>query len=342
MSSPITQSASFSTSKVSITQPKTLDSGGKMSYLNYGEGKPLVMQTPSLPSPFGLSIFDKTSPPKYSVDLAMRGYQENPKVKQFYDACAAIDAYMVEQGVKSSKAWFGKEKSKDIIEDAYTPILKWSRDKEGNVKPYPPNIKLQLKKARGSDDFECKFYDAKSKLDPHAKPLSGIPLEEMLPKKVEATALIQCTGVWFAGGKFGLSWKALKICLDRVPTSLGDVGFSAEDGEDQQVNLDGVGFSEPREFGGSGSSHHTTAGRSATAEFAAPAKKPVIADSEDEEEEEEEIAPAPPAKTYAASVGAKPVVEDSDEDDDAEVAPPPVPAKKTVVTKKKVVAATKK
>lgn len=321
MSSPITQIASFSTSKITITQPKMLESGGKMAYLNYGDGKPLVLQTPSLPSPFGLSIFDKTSPPKYSLDLALRGYQDNAKVKQFHDVLSSLDAFMVDLGVKNSKAWFAKEKSKDIIEDAYSTILKISRDKEGNPKPYPPSIKLQLKKARGSDEFECKFYDAKSKLDPHAKPLTGIPLEEMLPKKVEVTALIQCTGVWFAGGKFGLSWKALKICLDRVPTSLGDVAFAAEDGEDQHVNLEGVGFAEPAP---------QRAGFTEPKEFATPAKKPVIEDSESEEES----APAP-SKSYAAAAAPQ----ESEDESEEEVAPQPVPAKKTVVTKKKVVAA---
>ena len=106
MSSPIVQPSSFNVSKVSISQPRIMDSGGKMAYLNYGDARSLVVQTPSLPSPFGLSVFDKTGPPKYSIDLAMRGYQENPKVKSFYEALNSLDEYMIEQGVKNSKLWF--------------------------------------------------------------------------------------------------------------------------------------------------------------------------------------------------------------------------------------------
>ena len=57
------QPSTFDVSKVSISQPKVLDSGGKMAYLNYGE-KRLLIQTPSLPAPFGMSVFDKAGPPK--------------------------------------------------------------------------------------------------------------------------------------------------------------------------------------------------------------------------------------------------------------------------------------
>ena len=99
MSSPIVQPTAFSVSKVSISQPKVLESGGKMAYLNYGDARSLVIQTPSLPSPFGLSVFDKAGPPKYSIDLAFRGYQENPKVKSFFTALQSLDEFMIDQGV---------------------------------------------------------------------------------------------------------------------------------------------------------------------------------------------------------------------------------------------------
>jgi hypothetical protein len=309
MSSPITQPSAFVTTKVSISQPKALESGGKMAYLNYADSRSLVLQTPSLPSPFGLNVFDKAGPPKYSIDLAMRDYESNTKVKSFYQALSALDEYMIDQGVKNSKLWFKGEKSREVVKESYSPVVKIATDAEGNPKPYPPNIKVQLKKARGSDDFECQFYDAKSKSDPHAQPIKGVPLEELLVKKVEVTALIQCTGVWFAGGKFGLSWKAVQIRLDKVPQGIKGYGFEVEDGEDQAFVSSGSAF--------------------ASEEFSAPPKKsaPIVEDDSDDEEE----APPAPTKAVAQTV-------DSDEE---EVAAPPVP-KKTVVTKKKIVAPAKK
>ena len=66
---------SFSVSKVTISAVKSLDSGGKLAYLNY-DGQPLLMQVSSLETPFGMSVYDKGGPPKYSVDLKLRGYDD--------------------------------------------------------------------------------------------------------------------------------------------------------------------------------------------------------------------------------------------------------------------------
>ena len=302
MSSPIVQPTAFSVSKVSISQPKVLESGGKMAYLNYGDARSLVIQTPSLPSPFGLSVFDKAGPPKYSIDLAFRGYQENPKVKSFFTALQSLDEFMIDQGVKNSKLWFKSEMKRDVVAAFYTPCVKFGKDKEGNATPYPPNLKVQLKRTRDGSDFECQFYDHKSKSDPHAQAIKGVPLEELLVKKVEVTALIQCTGVWFAGGKFGCSWKAVQMRLDSVPAGLRGYGFE-EEGDAEE-------FSEP-------------------SEFARPAARPAIADADDEDE-------APASQTQAATQ------EEDEDEDAEEVAPPPVPKKTIVTKKKVVTTAAKK
>lgn len=307
MSSPIVQPSAFSTAKISITQPKVLNSGGKMAYLNYGDSRSLVMQTPSLPSSFGLSVYDKTNPPKYSIDLAMRGYEENPKVKSFYSALKDLDEYMIDYGVKNSKLLFKGEKTREIVKEMYSPIIKIPVDKEGNVKPYPPNIKIKLMKSYNSDEFECQFYDEKSKSDPHAVPIKGVPIEELLVKKVEVTALIQCTGVWIADKSFGVSWKAVQMRLDKVPQGIKGYGFEQEDDASDvpEFKSNGAAFSDSNEF------------------VSKPKKQPVVEDSDDEE-----ISPPKPSA----------VVEDSD---DEEVAPAPVP-KKSVVTKKKIVSSIKK
>ena len=297
MSSPIVQPSAFSVSKVSISQPKVLESGGKLAYLNYGDARALVMQTPSLQSPFGMNVFDKNGPPKYSLDLALRGYQENPKVKAIYDSLTSLDEYMIDQGVKNSKLWFKADMKREVVEAFYTRTVKFGRDKEGNQTPYPPNVKLQLRKRRDRDEFETDFYDEKSKTDPNAKPIKGVPVEEMLVKKVEVTALMQCTGVWFAGGKYGLSWKAVQVRLDSVPAGLSRNAFLVDEEE----------FS---------------------------ARRGQLVEDDEDDEVAPASAPAP---TYASATRAAPAVAlDADEEDDEEVAPAPVPKKKVMSIKKAV------
>jgi hypothetical protein len=303
--SQITLPANFNSSKVTIAAPRTLDSGGKMAYLNY-DGRSLVMQTPSLACPFGVNVFDKAGPPKYSVSLSMRGYQDNeetgakanPKVKAIFSALSALDEFMIDQAMKNAKSWFPsmKNPSREVIAAFYTPSVKFANAKDG--KQYPPDVKVALKKKRDSDEFDCAFYDAQN------KQIKGVPLEDMVVKRSEITALIQCTGVWFAGGKFGCSWKAVQMRLDKVP-SMGTIGFVDDNGEDDApFESNGPAFQEPNEFGST------------------PGKKPVVEDSD----EEEEVAPKK-----------APVVQsDNEEEEEEEIAPKEVP-KKTIVTKKKVI-----
>lgn len=202
----------FSTSKLTVSPPKVLDSGAKQSYLNYEGGKLLMQTATSMSVPFGLSVYDKAGPPEYSVEISFRGGDTNQDVKEFQDAITALDAYMIDQGVKNSRQWFKSDLKREVVQAFYTPCLRFGKDKDGNPLPYPPTMKLKLRKING--DFEAKFYDVKG------NPYKGIPIEDMLVKGVQLTAIMECGGVWFAGSKFGLTWRAKQIVVHRLPERL--------------------------------------------------------------------------------------------------------------------------
>jgi hypothetical protein len=102
------------------------------------------------------------------------------------------------------------------------------------VLSYPPNLKLKLPK--NNDEFETKFYDVSG------TPYKGVPVEDLLAKGVQVTAIMECAGVWFAGSKFGLTWKAKQIAIHKLPERINDFAFkglgsapaaSTEDNEDE-------------------------------------------------------------------------------------------------------------
>jgi hypothetical protein len=303
MSSVVAPSA-FKTSNVTFSPVKTLESGGKQAYLNYN-GAALVMQVGPLETPFGLSVFDKQGPPKYSVDLKLRGYDDptnHPKTATIYNAFHALDEYMLDQGVKNSATWFKGVKSREVLSELYTPVVRFSVDSEGNRKPYPPTLKVQLRKR--DDKFEADIYDE------NKRPLNDIPLEDIIVKGTVLTALIQCTGVWFAGGKYGLSWKAIQIRADKVPHSFrGKPAFLDEDGE---ADAEDAPVAAP------------VAKKAAS--VAQPNKFAALHDDDEEVNDEEVLAAPAPA---AAAVEA-PAEEDDEE------APIPVPAKAKTTTPAKV------
>jgi len=209
----------LSTSKITITAPKVLESGAKASYLNYEGGK-LVLQTAlSMSLPFGLSVYDKnpSGVPEYSIDVSFRGAESNPEIREFQAKMTELDNFMIDQGVKNCKTWFKSDLKREVVQAFYTPLVKFAKDKEGNLQSYPPTMKAKLRKLNG--EFEAKFYDIKGAA------YKGVPIEDLLAKNAQITCLLECGGVWFAGSKFGLTFRVKQVVVHKLPERLGDFAF---------------------------------------------------------------------------------------------------------------------
>ncbi len=178
-----------------------------------------MMQTAvAMSVPFGINIADKFGPPEYSVEVSFRQSEQRPEIKEFMNVIAQLDEHLVNEGVKNSVAWFRDDMPKEVVKKFYTPSLKYSKDKDtGKQLDYPPNLKLKLRKV--NNDFETKFYDI------NGNPYKGVPVEDLLVKGVQVTAIIECAGVWFAGSKFGLTWRAKQIAIHKLPEKIADFAF---------------------------------------------------------------------------------------------------------------------
>jgi hypothetical protein len=83
-------------------------------------------------------------------------------------------------------------------------MIKHAKDKD-TCEPtdkYPPTFKMNLPFCDGK--FACEVYDDKRNL---------IDLNDIQTKGARVTALIQCTGIWLAGGKFGRHKKREKFAV---------------------------------------------------------------------------------------------------------------------------------
>ena len=289
--SSIVYPSNFNSKNISISAPKTLQSGAKQAYISYGGDRFIMQSAIAMTVPFGLSVADKWGPPEYSVDLSFRGSDSRPEIKEFMNVMSQIDEFMINEGVKNSRAWFKDDFSRDIIKAFYTPSVKYSKDKEGNVTNYPPNLKAKLRKV--NNEFETKFYDL------NGSPYKNIPVEELLVKGVQVTAIIECGGVWFAGTKFGLTWRAKQIAIHKLPERISDFAFK-------------------------GLEH-------------APVQEEVE-EEEAENEIDDDAAFKPAAAASKPSVVAAVLPQAESVDDEAGDDVEPVPAPKKTVVKKKVVA----
>ncbi len=179
------------------SQPKILDNGGKMVWISY-KGSPLIVQLPKMKAPFGVSRWcdDKGNVEKYSLDLSFGGSDE--RVAQTLEILKKMDEKILQSGMENSMNWFKKKfSSTEVMEALYYPIVRQPKDEK-----YAPTIKLPLAFANG--EFKFTAYD-------NTKDHNKVDLLDVNTKGCDVTAIIQATGLWIAGGKFGCSWKVQQL-----------------------------------------------------------------------------------------------------------------------------------
>ena len=204
--------AQFDASLLTFGEIKSLTSGAKSVDVKY-DGRPLMMQVGSLDLPYGLNEDDKFGPVKYSVNVSLRDYDTVPKVKAIFTALESMDTRVMNECVE--KNWLRKPgMTQQILKQMklYKPSVKFSEDENGNRKPYPPTVKVNLRKSKDGA-FETAFYDT----DKKQINTKDIPLKDVIPRKTQATLLIECTGVWISSVGCGLSWKAKQMRIDSTP-----------------------------------------------------------------------------------------------------------------------------
>jgi hypothetical protein len=176
----------------------------KIVYINQN-GSPIIMQTPVMITPFGLSKFEdkeKMDRVKYSIDLSFRNKDENKKIKDLFDVLKKIDDKVTTDASKKSQEWFKKKNlSKEVCKELYVGSIKVSSDED----KYPPTFKLKVP-----------FYDQKFAIQSFNMD-SGVliedSLETVLDKGSSVQAIAKLKGLWFAGSKFGLMWEVQQLKL---------------------------------------------------------------------------------------------------------------------------------
>jgi hypothetical protein len=315
MAQEIIDASSFAVDNLSITPQKPMTGGGKMAFINY-KRKGLYIQLPPIVLPQGLSCFtdEKTGKEQYSLQLNLRDYDKDGKMKRSFDMLQSLDTYMVDQGVKNSKDWFGlakngKELSRDAIEEKYTPCTKFSKDKEtgdfakdknGNL--YPPKFRLKLKQ---DENGKFLFSNVINKKKEH---LGDRDLKDVFKAGTKITCLLKASMVWFTTAGYGISWKAEQIRVDEE----GAQAIAPPSMEDDDEDVPQV-------------SAKTTGGAAASATNVV---------SDDEEELAKPVATKPSA---IAAVMAAADDSDEDDDDDDTIQAPPVPKKAATLPPKKII-----
>jgi hypothetical protein len=218
MSTIIVNSTDFSPAENMIfTKPKANNSGGKsVGILNSRSKKSLLIQTPLMMN-WGVNVYDNANNSK-SYDFSLQFPREefgNEDTKNLLDMLVAFEEKVKADAQKNSRDWFGKASmSAEVVEALWSPMLKYPKDQSTGEqdKTRSPTLKVKLPVWEGEFKFEL-FDVEQNSLIPNE---DGRGPEEFIQKGSNVACIIQCGGIWFANGKFGVTWKLYQGVVKQV------------------------------------------------------------------------------------------------------------------------------
>ena len=296
---------------VTYTKPKVDPRGGKsIGILNASSMKGLYLRTPLMLT-WGVNEFvDETSGRK-TYDMSLQFPKEeynNESVQKFLDNMIAFENKIKQDAIDNSKEWMNKAKmSAEVIDALWNPMVKYPKDPNtGDAdRTRPPTLRIKMPMWEG--EWKCELYDMDQKtLFPNNL---GLFPPDLIAKATNVATVIQCGGLWFANGKFGVTWKLVQAVV-KPKQSLTGKCFIDLSPDDKQALVN-----QPEEESDDNKNN----------------KQAVeVVDSSDDEDE---VKPAPPVVTSAPVVVVAAAVAEVKQEMEIEA-----PAAKKKVVRKKVVA----
>ena len=174
--------------------------------VTYAGGRVLKVITPETALPFGVGVYvpegkDESDGVK-SVDLSFRN--PSPEAEAFRKKMAELDSLVLETAFARSKQWFGKQKTKETVEDNYNLIVKTPKNPE-----YGQSMKVKWPKLD-----EPTFWDAQQE-DEDGNPAQTD--EEACVSNSRGSVKMTLRPLWMVQGKFGLKWELQQLLLTDRP-----------------------------------------------------------------------------------------------------------------------------
>lgn len=196
---------------IKYSKCKVNSTGGKsVGIYNSQTGQSLYIGTPLLMT-WGLQQYtdDKTGKVSYEMSIQFPNDDfENDETRAFLKAMTALEAKLKADALANSKDWFAKPKmTPDAIDALFTPILKYPTDKATCEKDMSKKPSMRIKVPFWQGKWEgVEIYDADRNClfpcsDPNVSPM------DIITKLSHMKTMMQCGGIWFANGKFGVTWR---------------------------------------------------------------------------------------------------------------------------------------
>jgi len=218
---------------IKYSKPKVDARGSKsVGILNAASNSATYLSTPLMIN-WGVSDYEGNE--RYELSLQFpNGDYAKEDTTNFMNNMIDFENKIKADAITNAKEWFGKAKmSEDAIDALWTPMLKYPKDKatgEGDTTRAPT---LKVKVPFWDGEWKTELYNVDQKaIYPDPDGGSATP-KDLISKGSHIAAVIQCGGLWFANGKFGVTWRLFQGVLKPKATMRGvcQIQLSSEEKE---------------------------------------------------------------------------------------------------------------
>ena len=222
------------------TKPKVNSVGGRsVGIVNSKTSTVLNLSSPLMLT-WGVQDFTDDKTGKVSYDLALQfpneGF-ETPATKKFLANMAVFEKKIKEDAITNSKEWFSKPKmTADAVDALWTPVLKYPKNKDTLEADMTraPTIKVKLPFWDGAwKDLELYDVEMQSIFPDAMNP--ALSPKDLIAKGSHIAVSIQCGGIWFANGKFGVTWKLFQAIVKPKMSLKGKCHIKLDDDEKTKI-----------------------------------------------------------------------------------------------------------
>lgn len=204
-------------STVGYAKPKTNKSGGKsVNITNTNTKQALYLSTPLILT-WGATEFvdEHTGRKSYTMSLQFpRDDYKNEQTDQFLQVMKEFEAMVKADAIENSKEWLNRTKvTAEVIDALFSPMLKYPKDPNTGEPDLTRAPTLRVKLDYWDDAFNFEIYDMDQKILFPKEDGTGPGPMDLITKGSNVAVVIRCGGVWFANGKFGVTWRLVQAVV---------------------------------------------------------------------------------------------------------------------------------
>ena len=208
----IVSSSNLDINKVSFGDIRLNKAGGKSVPIKYN-GQPLQIRLEKTAYPMGVKVTENENGTTYNMSLTLKGCDPYAKDRAgpeagslgtLYNFLQDLQKKILDTAESNSSKWFGKSRSRSVLEDTMKQFISPSVEKVNNEwvasGKYPPSLKMKVP-----------VYDGRVAMDvtdSYGKPVEVTTdnIKQVFPSRVEASVVVS-PGIYVSGQGFGVTWR---------------------------------------------------------------------------------------------------------------------------------------